>query len=180
MRCPHPVFSVQVITAHVYLLWTKAMCSRGAGALPGGRGEEEGGWVQGLVSSHHIPTQGEDLGENGSPHRARAGLMRAPCPASQVPSATCRPSNSVGCGAQLAQYRSHVPRPHVPIGGLSRLPGKKQTTRLHQRASEHPCSFESNDSHFTPYCNFPINCDLNMLMWLTRLSIRLKTFRIMK
>lgn len=46
--------------------------------------------------------------------------------------------------------------------------------------NEHPCSFESNDSHFTPSCNFPINCDLNMLMRVTRLSIRLKTFQIMK
>lgn len=145
---------------------------------------------------HHVPRHSDEVpGEHDSPGPGLsgdgAGVPTAakptqrppgnpgpaqPEPPSRLPGAaspTRRPSGQrlappgrVGCGVPRALLRL---QPHLPGWGSGDFLGRsRRLDSIHERG----CSFGGSDSHLTPYCNFPINCDLNKLKWLTRLSSR--------
>lgn len=145
---------------------------------------------------HHVPRHSDEVpGEHDSPGPGLsgdgAGVPTAakptqrppgnpgpaqPEPPSRLPGAaspTRRPSGQrlappgrVGCGVPWALLRL---QPHLPGWGSGDFLGRsRRLDSIHERG----CSFGGSDSHLTPYCNFPINCDLNKLKWLTRLSSR--------
>lgn len=113
--------------------------------------------IQGLPSQSHPPA---------SPGRPPSRLPGAASPTRWPSGQRLAPPGRVRCGVPRALLRL---QPHLPGWGSGDFLGRsRRLDSIHERG----CSFGGSDSHLTPYCNFPINCDLNKLKWLTRLSSR--------
>lgn len=102
-----------------------------------------------------LPSQSRPPASPGRPH-----------PPDGLPASGSRLLAAWGVGCRGALLRL---QPHLPGWGSGDFLGRsRRLDSIHERG----CSFGGSDSHLTPYCNFPINCDLNKLKWLTRLSSR--------